>query len=65
MASGKSLHRTMRKDGTSVNLVKCYMSKDGSPLRREETKVRMSKKERLKRRRKGEAYERNESNTGT
>jgi hypothetical protein len=53
MASGKSLHRVMRKDGTSVNTAKLYYNKDGSPVRRAEPKVRTSKKERLKIRREG------------
>jgi hypothetical protein len=55
MGYGKSLHRVMRDNGMSVNTVKLFYNKDGSPLTRAEPKIRMSKKERLRLRRKGEA----------
>jgi hypothetical protein len=44
MASGKSLEKK------APRMVRVYCSKDGSPVRRKDAKVKMNKKERLKRR---------------
>jgi hypothetical protein len=57
MAAGKSLKKVLRKDGTPITFGTLFMSKDKSPLRRAEKKIRMSKKERRRARRKGAKHE--------
>jgi hypothetical protein len=53
MASGKSTHKVLREDGTPVSFGRLSYNKDGEPLRRQDPKQRMHKKERIKQRRKG------------